>query len=37
MGLGPETRGVPELCWPGEVSRANGRADAQRKLGIRQA
>lgn len=37
MGPGPETKGAPELCWPGEVSRANGGADAQRKLGIRQA
>ena len=37
MGPGTETRGAPELSWPGEASRANGRADAQRKLGIRQA
>lgn len=37
MGPGTETRGAPELCWPGEASRANGGADAQRKLGIRQA
>lgn len=29
MGPGTETRGAPELSWPGEASHANGRADAK--------